>query len=117
MQNYESRSSYPSFNKSQFLKALIDNIKARILNASNENALQQLEIFAPERWPSEVNFPWLEAERSLVELCRRFTIASDERGLIMAFRDYVSEPRIPPKPIEKSHIRNTAHDSNKLLRG
>ena len=36
LHNFESRSSYSSFNKPQFLQALIDNMKARMLNASDE---------------------------------------------------------------------------------
>ena len=100
LHSYECRASYPSFNKPRFLQALIDNIKARLLNASNENALKQLEVFAPERWPSEISAPWFEEEKLLVKLCRRFSIASDEQELVMAFRDYVSDPRKTPKPIE-----------------
>ena len=67
LHSYESRASFPSFQKPQFLQALIDNIKARLLNASNENALKQLEVFAPERWPSEISAPWFEGEKLLVE--------------------------------------------------
>ena len=48
LHSYESKVSFPSFNKPQFLQALIDNIKAGLSNASNENALKQLEVFAPE---------------------------------------------------------------------
>ena len=57
LHSYENRASYPSFNKPRFLQALIDNIKGRLLNASSENALKQLEVFAPERWPSEISAP------------------------------------------------------------
>eukprot|EP00795_Rhopilema_esculentum_P000923 gene923-10678_t len=98
--NFENRSSYSSFNKPQFLQALIDNMKARMLNASDGQAFKELEVFVPERWPSDVNVPWLEGERLLVELCQRFTISNDGQGLIMAFRDYVSDPRKTPKSIE-----------------
>eukprot|EP00795_Rhopilema_esculentum_P000919 gene919-10675_t len=100
LHNFESRSSYSLFNKPQFLQALIDNMKARMLNASDGQAFKELEVFVSERWPSDVNVPWLEGERLLVELCQRFTISNDGQGLIMAFRDYVSDPRKTPKSIE-----------------
>jgi len=100
LHSYEGRASFPSFNKPQFLQALIDNIKARLLNASNENAVKQLEVFAPERWSSEISAPWFEGEKLLVELRQRFSIACNEQELVMAFRDYVSDPRKTPNPIE-----------------
>eukprot|EP00794_Sanderia_malayensis_P019804 gene19804-21744_t len=97
--NYQSRGSYCSFNKPQLLQALIDNIKARMLDVNNEEALKQLEIFIPERWPSDVDAPWLQGEQQLIELCRRFHVSNDGQGLIMAFREYVSDPRKTPRCI------------------
>ena len=97
--NYQSRGSYCSFNKPQLLQALIDNIKARMLDVNNKEALKQLEIFIPERWPSDVDAPWLEGEQQLIELYRRFHVSNDGQGLIMALREYVSDPRKTPRCI------------------
>ena len=97
--NYQSRGSYCSFNKPQLLQALIDNIKARMLDVNNEEALKQLEIFIPERWPLDVGAPWLEGEQQLIELYWRFHVSNDGQWLIMAFREYVSDPRKTPRCI------------------
>ena len=92
LHSYESRESFPSFNGPRFLQELIDNVKARLLNASNENAIKQLEVLAPTRWPSEISAPWFEGVKLLVQLCRRFSIVSNERELVMAFKDNISDP-------------------------
>ena len=53
----ENRASFPTFNKPSLLQAVLDNIKARLLNASNENALKQLEIVILESWLSDISVP------------------------------------------------------------
>ncbi len=37
-----------------------------MLNDINEQALKQLEILVPEKWPSDLNIPLIEGERLLV---------------------------------------------------
>ena len=49
LEAFLSRNEYVAFDQKQFIQAVIDNINARMINSSNEEAVKQLEALIPVR--------------------------------------------------------------------
>ena len=94
----DGRNQY--LNKSAFLQALIDNLNARlhnnvgIDNKEFQDLLQEADVLDHKKWPSGITSPWIEGERKLKTLCKRFSL--DFSTLSDEFQDFVDSPSIVP---------------------
>ena len=64
LHEYLSRSGYFSFNRGQFVQAIIDNISSRMPDRNNENILKYMIALIRNKWPDDIDCPWLEGENS-----------------------------------------------------
>ena len=67
------------------------NIESRTANQSQHQQLEKFQILNPDKWPADVEAPWLEGEETLLDICHTFLIKT--AGLIEAFREFVDNPR------------------------
>ena len=104
LEAFLSRGGYVSFDRKQFIQALIDNINSRMLNSNNEAAIKHFEALIPDKWPTLEYPPWLEGETAIQAICQRFQIP--EYGIIPAFREYFNDPRKVPKIINDKLIQS-----------
>lgn len=104
LEAFSSRKGYVSFDRKQFIQALIDNINARMINPSNEAVIRQLEALIPDKWPTGECPPWSEGETAITAICQRFHVP--ECGIIPAYREYFYDPRRTPKIINEKLIQS-----------
>ena len=104
MEAFLSRGGYVSFDRKQFIQALIDNINSRMLNSNNEAAIKNFGALIPDNCPILEYPPWLEGETAIQAICQRFQIP--EYGIIPAFREYFNDPRKAPKIINDKLIQS-----------
>ena len=91
LSEYKSRHEYNSFDHSRFMQTLIENIESRTTNQSQRNQLAEFEILNPDKWPINIEAPWLEGEEILLNICQTFSI--NTTGIIESFREFVDNPR------------------------
>ena len=101
LEAFLSRGGYVSFDRKQFIQALLDDINSRMLNSNNEAARKNFE--ATLEYP-----PWLERETAIYAICQRFQIP--EYGIIPAFRKYFNDPRKVPKIINEQLIQSIMYN-------
>ncbi|CAB3990141.1 Hypothetical predicted protein [Paramuricea clavata] len=104
LETFSSRKGYVSFDRKQFIQALIDNINARMINPNNEAVINQLEALIPDKWPTGECPPWSEGEKAITAICQRFHVP--ECGIIPAYRKYFNDPRRIPRIINEKLIQS-----------
>ena len=57
LKSFQSRTGYKSFNRKQFLQALIDNLQRRMIDSSEKILLNPIESLSPEKWPRGERIP------------------------------------------------------------
>ena len=110
----QGRRRQPKLDKNAFLQALIDNLLSRLeCNVASQRSgvdstggasfreykslIRQIDTINPEKWPSDVESPWIAGEQQLKSLCERLQLPFEYTK--RAFRDYIDDPLVVPNHV------------------
>ena len=74
-----------------------------MITDSEASLLHDIQAIIPEKWPSNEETPCQEGESSIIKICSKFHIYSED--MIPASRDFFSDPRIVPSEINEKLIQ------------
>ena len=98
-----SRRGNASFDHGKFVQALVDNVKARMINERESEFLNDSQTLVPERWRHAEETPWVAGEDMILRICRRFNIKTN--NIVTSYREFSSDPRTTNPLIQEKLVK------------
>ncbi len=101
---HSSRRGNASFDHGQFVQALVDNVKARMINEKESAFLKDAQALIPERWLHDEETPWVAGVDKILRICRRFDITIT--NIVTSYREFFSDPRTTNPLIQEKVVED-----------